>query len=84
MLIQENESGSLTIERDRTEAFQSQQEDVARGIVRARIRRHERELAEEDDEINGHCGCMAPPRRKFASFVGDVVGSIGSVLRGKK
>lgn len=81
MLIQENESGSLTIERDRSEAFQLQQEDVARGAVRAKIRRHERELAEEDDEINGHCGCMAPPRRRFRSVVGDI---LGSVLRGKK
>ena len=84
MLIHENESGSLTIERDRTEAFQSQQEDVARGVARAKLRRHERKLVEEDDEINGHCGCMAPPRRGISSLVGGVFSSVGSVLRGKK
>jgi len=81
MLFVENESGSFAVVEDRSEAFQLQQEDVERGEKRAKIRRHERELEEAEEELEPYCGCMGPERRGFSEVAMDI---LGTVLRGKK
>jgi len=76
MLILENESGSLQMVHDRSEAFQLQREDVARGELRARIRREEHDLQTAEERIDAEC---RPSRRGVREILGDI---LGFVLRG--